>query len=48
MGKLHGSPKHWPYLALIAVARLACLLPVRCWLALGRGIGHVGYQVAER
>ena len=48
MGKLFGSPKYWPYLALIGVARLACLLPVRWWLGLGRGIGHVGYRVAER
>ena len=46
MGKLHGSPKHWPYLALIGVARLACLLPVRGWLGLGRGIGHIGYRLA--
>lgn len=48
MGKLQGSPKHWPYLALIGVARLVCLLPVRCWLGLGRGIGHVGYRLAKR
>ena len=48
MGKRNGSPKHWPYLALIGVARLACLLPVRWWLGLGRGIGHIGYRVAER
>ena len=48
MGELLGSPKHWPYLALIGVARLACLLPVRCWLGLGRGIGHIGYRIAER
>lgn len=48
MGKLFESPRHWPYLALIGVARLACLLPVRCWLGLGRGIGHVAYRIAKR
>ena len=48
MGKLIGSPRHWPHLALIGVAQLACLLPVGCWLALGRGIGHVSYRIAKR
>ena len=47
MGKLPVSLKHWPYLALMSVARLACLLPVRWWLGLGRGIGHVGYLAAK-
>ena len=48
MGNLVGSLKFWPHLALIGVARLACMLPVRCWLALGRGVGHVGYRIAKR
>ena len=47
MGKLRGSPKHWPYLALIGMARLACLLPVRWWLAIGRAIGHAAYLLAK-
>ena len=47
MGKLLGSPKHWPYLALIGIARLACRLPVRWWLAIGRTIGHVAYLAAR-
>ncbi len=47
MGKLLGSPKHWPYLALIGISRLACRLPVRWWLAVGRRIGHVAYLVAK-
>ena len=47
MGKLLGSPKHWPYLALIGIARLACRLPVPWWLAIGRAIGHVAYLAAR-
>ena len=47
MGKLPVSLKHWPYLALAGVARMVCLLPVRWWLGLGRGIGHVGYLAAK-
>ena len=47
MGKLLGSPKHWPYLALIGIARLVCRLPVRWWLAIGRAIGNVAYLVAR-
>lgn len=47
MGKLPGSLKHWPYLALVGVARLLCLLPVRWWLGVGRAIGHVGYLAAK-
>lgn len=48
MGDLLRSPKHWPYLALIGIARLACFLPVRCWLGFGRGIGHLGYRLSGR
>lgn len=47
MGNRLGSPRQWPYLPLIGLARLACCLPVPWWLGIGRGIGHLVYLLAK-